>query len=240
MHDALGEQGVEWNDIYRRVGARTALWESCSALDQVFGRFTESSACLVLDAGCGDGKNSIRLGCGTGATYIGLDMSLDALRIAKSARSPQKGQFQYLNANLFSLPLRDGCFERVACVDVINHVRSPAGIFKELRRVVKPTGEALVSLFNVDDEIRCDTRGYGEMTRISGNDEYVYCLKGEGRRFEWFFRFVDFERVEEFFEGSGFEVRDKCVKLVCDEPHPFFRPYPHQHCNIYVTLGPVP
>lgn len=48
-----------------------------------------------------------------------------------------------------SLPLRDASFDAVIATEVIEHVRYPYRLLREIRRVTKPTGRILLSTPNV-------------------------------------------------------------------------------------------
>ena len=44
------------------------------------------------------------------------------------------------------LPFRDGCFDNVACLEVLEHVMDPGRVLTEIARILKPGGRAWISM----------------------------------------------------------------------------------------------
>ena len=59
---------------------------------------------------------------------------------------PSDGDVQYVQANVESLPFRDGRFDAVWCSHVLEHVRYPGVAFEEIRRVLNDKGRLFVSV----------------------------------------------------------------------------------------------
>lgn len=88
----------------------------------------------VLDAGCGEGFLLDRLKhAGIGVKNIGVDLSEDALAIAKKERP----DLSLKKADLYSLPFKDSSFDLVLCCEVFQHLKDPKKALKELHRVAK-------------------------------------------------------------------------------------------------------
>ena len=99
----------------------------------------------TLDAyGPGEGKASIvEIGCGKGALskthpgYLGIDLSHQALKSqVKSDRAIQ--------ADAENLPLQDGSIDFLFTFATLEHVPNPERAIKEIERVVKTNGVALI------------------------------------------------------------------------------------------------
>jgi SAM-dependent methyltransferase len=97
----------------------------------------------VLDAGAGTGLGSAAL-AGAGARVVALDLSLDMLRWQRRARPPA------LVGDVTRLPLRDGAVDDVLAAFVLNHLFDPGAGLAELRRVTRPCGALLASVFAAD------------------------------------------------------------------------------------------
>jgi ubiquinone/menaquinone biosynthesis C-methylase UbiE len=89
----------------------------------------------VLDVGCGTGR-SRRIYERQARRYVGLDLSLEAVRLA-SSRHDACG---WLQADAGRLPFPDASFDVVAFSSVLHHVPDMHTVLSEARRVVKPGG----------------------------------------------------------------------------------------------------
>jgi len=49
-----------------------------------------------------------------------------------------------IKANLEALPFRDGCFDLIVCLDVMEHVKDDLAALRQIRRVLTPGGVALI------------------------------------------------------------------------------------------------
>lgn len=92
---------------------------------------------LVVDVGCGTGAVLERFGAG--AVAVGIDDHEDALRHARD-----KSGALLARSDARALPFRGASVDRVFLLDVAEHVPEDAAVFAEIRRVLKPTGLAVV------------------------------------------------------------------------------------------------
>jgi 2-polyprenyl-3-methyl-5-hydroxy-6-metoxy-1,4-benzoquinol methylase len=135
---------------------KDSVWESvpqgsCPLDAALRGRFLlEHAAALsrelggplhALDLGCGEGHFTAQL-ARTGAIVLGADVSAEALRRARSRRPDL--HLQAIPADA-PWPLADASFDLVWAGEVIEHVADTAGWLSEVRRVLRPRGELLVS-----------------------------------------------------------------------------------------------
>jgi SAM-dependent methyltransferase len=89
----------------------------------------------ILDVGCGTGQ-SLRIYRRRADFYVGIDLSLGALRLA-GGRFPKASWTQ---ADALRLPIRSGSFDVVAFSSVLHHIGDRAGALAEARRVLAPGG----------------------------------------------------------------------------------------------------
>lgn len=96
----------------------------------------------ILDIGCGPGVQIPYLAAKN--TLIGLDISKHALDRAKA------NGYIGVEANLdgCALPFKDGQFDIVVATDILEHLFGPDEVAREIRRVLKPGGFALISVPN--------------------------------------------------------------------------------------------
>lgn len=85
----------------------------------------------VLDAGCGEGFGITYLFPDTTAQVVGVDLRPHALTFARTLNP----QHSFATGSVFSLPFRDGQFDLVLCMEVLEHLDDPAAALHELRRL---------------------------------------------------------------------------------------------------------
>lgn len=99
----------------------------------------------VLDAGCGAGYGSAEL-ARAAHSVVGLDRAPEAVEFAR-------GHYQVPNlffeqASCAGLPHPEGAFDLVVAFEVLEHLEDWRGFLLEVRRVLAPTGQFIVSTPN--------------------------------------------------------------------------------------------
>jgi SAM-dependent methyltransferase len=94
---------------------------------------------IVLDAGTGIGYLLNYL-CEPGIRGVGVDFSPAALRLAKK----EYAHLDFFREDLGSLSFKDNSFDRILCYNVIEHMRDQERLLRELHRVLKPGGMAVI------------------------------------------------------------------------------------------------
>ena len=99
----------------------------------------------VLDAGCGTGYGSAELA--HAALHVtGADNAAEAIAFAReNYRLPN---LQFEQATCGALPHPDGCFDLVVAFEVIEHLAHWREFLREVRRVLAPSGQFIVSTPN--------------------------------------------------------------------------------------------
>jgi ubiquinone/menaquinone biosynthesis C-methylase UbiE len=106
----------------------------------------------VLDAGCGDGRHTWQVCKSNKGLSIAFDLDLASLMRAKFVLSQMDerletiGAWDIVSGSITSLPFADGCFDRVICSEVLEHIPLDYNAVAELRRVLKPGGVLAVSV----------------------------------------------------------------------------------------------
>lgn len=100
------------------------------------------SARQVLDFGCGDGSATRRF-LESGHFAVGVDVSESAIRVAK--RRVPGGTFHQIDDDC-SLPFPNETFDVCLCTEVLEHILNVKVILQEIRRVLKPGGQLLVTV----------------------------------------------------------------------------------------------
>ncbi|MFH0815981.1 MAG: class I SAM-dependent methyltransferase [Methanobacteriota archaeon] len=104
---------------------------------------------LVLDAGCGNGRNALAA-MDAGHEVIGFDVSDRML-----CKAREKCGCGLVRADAGSAPFRSGAFDAALSIAVIHHIETEAGrlgALREIGRVLKPGGLALIGVWAREQE----------------------------------------------------------------------------------------
>lgn len=100
--------------------------------------------CHVLEAGCGTGAQTITLARRSpGTRFTCVDRSAASLEEARQ-RCGRLPHLEFVQHDLFDLPLADACFDHVFVCFVLEHTSAPEALLRSLRRVLKPGGTLTV------------------------------------------------------------------------------------------------
>lgn len=101
----------------------------------------------VLDVGCGVGNDLSRFAKG-GAEVTGIDLAKHSVNLARRNFDQRalKGEFYLMNGEALELP--DASFDLVYCHTVLHFTPNPERMVREIHRVLKPDGEAIIMTVN--------------------------------------------------------------------------------------------
>lgn len=113
---------------------------------QTLSMFESTTEGRLLDVGCYDGYLTRMVGQKVRAHQLyGVDFNQNVLPLAA-----EKGIItSHVDLNNESLPYDDAFFDCVCCSEVIEHVLSPDHLLRELHRVLKPSGYAVITTPNL-------------------------------------------------------------------------------------------
>lgn len=95
-----------------------------------------------LDVGCGPGTITAYLAKRAGS-FVGVDIDAEAVALAR--RRFRYSNIEFIRNDSPRLPFEDGAFDVIIVNHVYEHVRDPAALFAEVRRLLKPGGLAYVA-----------------------------------------------------------------------------------------------
>jgi 2-polyprenyl-3-methyl-5-hydroxy-6-metoxy-1,4-benzoquinol methylase len=148
---------------------------------------------IILDVGCGSGKYISAMNSETQhSLFIGLDLDLKGVQIAKRNNASNKKRSEFIVASLYNLPFRDQVFDGATMWEVIEHIppNTETSALGELFRVLKNNTSLLLSTPN--DHL------------ISKLLDPAYFLRGH--------RHYNINKIAKIMESSGFITVEKLVK----------------------------
>jgi SAM-dependent methyltransferase len=130
---------------------------------------------VVLDIACGTGYGALILRDAGARTVLSLDVSRDALRFGYD-------RYRIVAActDALKLPLRTESCDTVVSLETIEHLHDPLAFGRELRRVIRPGGDVLLSTPNALRSIGSNPYHLREMSI----DELRQLLEESGFRLE--------------------------------------------------------
>ena len=122
----------------------TKEWHIPAAAD-----FSSAAGLKVLEIGCGLGTDGAQF-AKAGADYTGVDLTEAAVELARKRFeiSSLPGKFQTADAE--NLEFADDSFDLVYSHGVLHHTPDTAGAIREIHRVLRPGGRAVVMLYHRD------------------------------------------------------------------------------------------
>lgn len=103
----------------------------------------------VLDVGCGQGIDLIRY-ARAGARVVGIDLTPRHVTLARAHLEALDLHGEVIEGDAETLPFPDDSFDRVSSNGVLHHTPDMGKALREIRRVLRPTGEARLIVYNRD------------------------------------------------------------------------------------------
>lgn len=101
---------------------------------------------IILDAGCGEGKTALKVAKKCKKVY-GIDIAKNAFTQSKS-KAPKNVVFKKMN--LENLKFKNNTFDKIFCIETLEHVLHPKKAIKEMKRVLKKQGILVLSYPTID------------------------------------------------------------------------------------------
>jgi len=142
---SVGNNIKVWNAIAKSFDeTRKKPWKECIEFIEKLPR--EST---VADIGCGNGRHLIY--CAEQCSKaIGVDISINLLKIAKG-KIQNMENVELVNADVLSLPFMDNSIDHILFIATLHNIYGRENRLKalsEIKRVLKPSGTALISVWS--------------------------------------------------------------------------------------------
>jgi SAM-dependent methyltransferase len=128
-------------------------------LEGVIEQLDLPSDARILDAGCGSGRNMVELA--RHGVVTGIELAGASVAVARA-----RGVGEVSAGSVEDLPFPDDAFDFAVTLDVIEHIEHDHRPLSELRRVIRPGGQLLVTvpaypwLWSGHDEVNHHWRRY--------------------------------------------------------------------------------
>jgi SAM-dependent methyltransferase len=159
------------------------------------GAFLRSGSGAVLDVGAGSGRSTLMVLLARPAArvtaldiysgYFGIDDNSPARIRANARAAGVERRLDVVVGDMRAMPLADGSFDGAVSAFAIDHL-DRAGIVKalaEVHRVLRPGGEFLLMILNVDGWVRLAypiPHGHGYFSHSAGADGWRSALESAG------------------------------------------------------------
>jgi SAM-dependent methyltransferase len=145
--------------------------------------FSQTKDLRVLEIGCGLGTDGAQF-AQAGADYTGVDLTNAAVDLAQKRFELFDLQGTFQTADAEKLDFADNSFDLVYSHGVLHHTPDTAGAIREVHRVLKPGGRAIVMLYHRDSynyrvNISLFRRAGVHLLRWQGGIKFVHLLTGE-------------------------------------------------------------
>lgn len=157
-------------------------------------RFYTSKDKRVLDLGCGSGRNFIKI---KGVIY-GVDFSQKMLDLAKKKAEKIEANVTLIKSQAYKLEFKDNYFDKalfIATLHCIDTKLKRKKAVKELFRVLKPRGKAIISVWNKDSK----------RWKNKPREKLVSWNVGDTKVWRYYYLFSP-DELKELLQSVGFKI----------------------------------
>jgi len=147
---------TRWQQFYSEDPKLADIPPSTCA-DRAAKIFTENNCRIILDLGCGTGRDSLHL-AKNGSRVIGLDAARSGLLLAQKRTTKSGSRISWIESDSRQLPFPDAFFDGVYCFGLLHEFVGETAredvnqTMKEARRVLTPNGIAIIAVSAGDPE----------------------------------------------------------------------------------------
>src|SRR5262249_47977941 len=142
--------------------------------------FSDSSAFVVLDLPCGDGRNLPPLAL-SAPVVLAFDTSTNALRISEEAirKGASHKNILFRQTDIFATGLPDEAVDGILCWDTLGHLAERERALRALWRICRPVGHIVMNVWTPNDCQPQDARigKIGDKEYLDPLDLYLRCYE---------------------------------------------------------------
>jgi ubiquinone/menaquinone biosynthesis C-methylase UbiE len=163
----------------------------------------------VLDIGCGNGRNMI-LPRRLGHEVVGVDFSMNLLRIAREKLNMREltHSGHIISGDAALLPLKDDIFDAALYIATLHHIPSEDDRLKslrELQRVLRPGGTALISVWALDQP-RFEELLENKSKDPDFADIFIPWTRSDGKVFQRFYHLFEKDELKDLISQTELET----------------------------------
>jgi len=132
-----------WQQIKRSVFSYNAYVSA--RYQQIIRQISKDKNLKILDIGCGDGALSYLIYQKIKANITGIDTDINSLEFARRELQKRDAKVKFIKANAYKLPFKNSSFDVIIASEIIEHLGKPKIMLKEIKRVLKPNGQVIIT-----------------------------------------------------------------------------------------------
>jgi ubiquinone/menaquinone biosynthesis C-methylase UbiE len=181
----------------------------------------KGTALRIMDMGCNRGHDVFRMNKNFpgSLSFTGLDISPVDIEYAKEVAAQQNlGNCSFVVGNAEATELDKESFDIVICSELLEHVPQPEKVVKEIYRLVKKGGTAIISTPNADNRLGKLKKFAPRKLKQNWNQPVIIKKKEDEKRHKQLAKdgFVNLPHISEkgikewikISEGVGFKIED--------------------------------
>lgn len=184
-------------DFYNEVYTTGDIRDSEKLYKWIIGLLRAQKGRKLLDIACGSGW-SLKAGEEAGLKTYGLDISDEAVKKAK-INAPES---EIVAGDGENLPWPENSFDYVTCLGSLEHYLDPEKGMREIRRVLKDDGTALIMLPN--SIAASSSEEWQVIERHGTKEEWRQLLEANGLRV---MKVLRYNKYPEFFQPGTFKIK---------------------------------
>jgi ubiquinone/menaquinone biosynthesis C-methylase UbiE len=205
-----GDKARQYDDFSRRYRMGDFAEYATTAADHL------EPGGSALEVACGPGYFCTELARLGDYRVTGLDISHDLIGIARANARQAGADVEFVEGNGSALPFPDATFDLVFCSWAVKNFMDPAKVMREMHRVLKPGGTALIVDLNHDATARdwkqyAHERGLAGLTALTMRLAFLIQRNGAYSK-------AEFEELVRDTQFRGRDIGEKninlCVSLV--------------------------
>ena len=146
--ETCGTRGIDSSDRVHFFADLEAERYQLEPYIRTFARFERGAGKDVLEIGVGAGTDHVQW-ARAGANLSGIDLTQEGVDLARERLALEGLDSNLQVANAESLPFDDDSFDIVYSYGVLHHSPNTAGCIREVHRVLRPGGTALIMVYNL-------------------------------------------------------------------------------------------